>query len=79
MTDNVSPVKNLLVTLVKPGGLEAIHILELQSPGIWRYYGLARTTEPFLPVPDASYVNRAVALYRHLIGVPTDRDSPLAP
>lgn len=81
-TENVSSVTKLLLTLIKPGGLQSVHFLERQAPGIWNYYGLAQTSEdltPLLVVPDASYVNRAVALYRHLIGVPTDRDLPLAP
>jgi hypothetical protein len=43
---------------------------------------LARTAEyltSLLGVTDRSYVNRAVALYRHFIGIATDRDPPLAP
>jgi len=53
-----------------------------RSPNVWRYYVLARTAEyltSLLGVTDRSYVNRAVALYRHFIGIPTDRDPPLAP
>ena len=81
-TENVSSVTKLFVTLVKPGGLQSMHFLERQAPDTWTYYGFAKTSEdltPLLAAPDASYVNRAVALYRHLIGIPTDRDSPLAP
>jgi len=81
-TENVSSITKLFVTLVKPGGLQSINFLERQASGIWTYYGLAQTSQdltPLLAVPDDSYVNRAVALYQHLIGGPTDRDSPLAP
>jgi len=81
-TENISPVRKLMLTLVDPGGLQSIHYLDREAPGIWRYYGLARTAEDLtslLGVPEGSYVNRAVALYRHLIGIPTDRDPPLAP
>jgi hypothetical protein len=28
---------------------------------------------------EASYVNRMVAIYRHLAGTPTDREPPAAP
>ena len=81
-TENVSPVRKLMLTLAEPGGLQSVHFLERKTPNVWRYYVLARTAEDFtslLGVTDRSYVNRAVALYRHFIGIPTDRDPPLAP
>jgi hypothetical protein len=81
-TENVSPVRKLLLTLVDPGGLQSIQLLDRETPTLWRYYGLARTAEDFtalLGVTEGSYVNRAAAFYRHLIGIPTDRDPPLAP
>ena len=81
-TENVSPVRKLMLTLAEPGGLQSVHFLERNTPNVWRYYVLARTAEDFtslLGVTDRSYVNRAVALYRHFIGIPTDRDPPLAP
>jgi len=71
-----------MLTLAEPGGLQSVHFLERKTPNVWHYYVLARTAEDFtslLGVTDRSYVNRAVALYRHFIGVPTDRDPPLAP
>jgi hypothetical protein len=37
------------------------------------YYGLAwagETTASLLAVPEASYVKRAIALYRHFVGSP---------
>jgi hypothetical protein len=81
-TENVSPVRKLMLTLADPGGLQTVHFLEHQSPNVWGYYVLARTAEDItslLGVTERSYVNRAVALYRHFIGIPTDRDPPLAP
>ena len=81
-TENVSPVRKFMLTLAEPGGLQSVHFLERKTPNVWHYYVLARTAEDFtslLGVTDRSYVNRAVALYRHFIGVPTDRDPPLAP
>ena len=81
-TENVSPVRKLMLRLAEPGGLQSVHFLERKTPHVWRYYVLARTAEDFtflLGVTDRSYVNRAVALYRHFIGIPTDRDLPLAP
>jgi hypothetical protein len=81
-TENVSPVRQFMLTLVDSGGLQALHFLNRDSPGVWRYYVLARTSEDvssLLGVSQRSYVNRAVAFYRHFIGVPTDLDPPLAP
>lgn len=81
-TENVSPVRKLLLTLAEPGGLQSVHFLERKTPDVWRYYVLARTAEDItslLGVTERSYVNRAVAFYRHFIGIPTDRDPPLAP
>ena len=82
MIENVSPVRKLMLTLAEPGGLQSVHFLERKTPNVWRYYVLGRAAEdlaPLLGVTDSSYVNRAVALYRHFIGIPTDRDPPLAP
>ena len=81
-TENVSPVRQFMLTLVDSGGLQTLHFLNRDSPGVWRYYVLARTSEDLsslLGVSQRSYVNRAVAFYRHFIGIPTDLDPPLAP
>ncbi len=69
--ENVSPVSRYLVTLFNPGDLYAVHFLERRGPKVWGYYGMAWAGESLssrLAVPEASYVNRAVALYRHFLG-----------
>ncbi len=69
--DNVSPVSRYLVTLFNPGDLYSIHFIERREPGVWGYYGLAWAGDSLvsrLAVPEASYVNRALALYRHFLG-----------
>jgi len=69
--DNVSPVSRYLVTLFNPGDLASVHFLERRGPGVWGYYGLAWAGDSLvsrLAVPEASYVNRALALYRHFLG-----------
>jgi hypothetical protein len=81
-TENVSPVRAFLVTLFPPGSLRAAYFLERREPGTWAFYGLSSTSKEasaLATVSEASYVNRAAALYRHFIGVPGDRDPPLAP
>jgi hypothetical protein len=67
----VSLVSRYLVTLFNPGDLVSAHFLERKGPKVWGYYGLAWAGSSLpsrLAVPEASYVNRAVALYRHFLG-----------
>jgi hypothetical protein len=69
--ENASPVSRYLVTLFNPGDLISVHFLERRGPGVWGYYGLAWAGDSLvsrLAVPEASYVNRALALYRHFLG-----------
>jgi len=69
--ENASPVSRYLVTLFNPGDLASVHLLERRGPGVWGYYGLAWAGDSLvsrLAVPEASYVNRALALYRHFLG-----------
>lgn len=81
-TENVTPVRLLLVTLFQPGALQAVHFFNRLSPTGWGYYSLSRTTEEgsssLTGGHAASYVNRAAALFRLAAGVPTDGDPPMA-
>jgi hypothetical protein len=80
-TDNVSPIRYLVITLFEPGEARAIYFLDRESSGVWRFYSLARTrgnASSLMAGHAASFLNRAVALYRHLAGIPTDRDPPAA-
>jgi hypothetical protein len=81
-TENVTAVRFALIPIIKAGDMRAVHYLERRAPGLWGYYALAFSgpyESLFLRIRDASLVNRAAALYRHFVGVPTDRDPPLAP
>jgi hypothetical protein len=81
-TENVSSVRYLLLPLAGPGDLQALYFLERRSANEWGYYSLARTgagTSSLTEGHEASYVNRAVALFRHLAGLPTDQGPPAAP
>jgi hypothetical protein len=80
-TENVSPVRAFFVTLFPPGSLRAAYFLERTVPGTWSLYGLSAVSEDassFAVVSEPSYINRAGALYRHFIGIPGDREPPLA-
>ena len=71
--ENVTPVRSFMLTLFDPDDLQSVHFVERESPGLYRFYGLAFAGESLpssLALPEASYVNRALALYGHLTGKP---------
>ena len=76
--DNVTPVRLLLLTLFAPGDLQSTFFLERRPPsGIWSYYGLwGIRTNALTSGHEASSINRAVTMYRHLAGIPTDQEPP---
>ena len=79
--ENVTSIRLLLVTLFPPNGVQSVHILERQPDGGWGYYTLMRTraNSSFLTGSFASsYVNRAVAFYRHIAGIPEDAEPAAA-
>jgi hypothetical protein len=71
-TENVGAIRVLLVPLFKPGELRALYFLERDAQEFWSYYSLAGTTAGASPLAgghEASYINRALALYGHIAGV----------
>jgi hypothetical protein len=84
--ENVTAVKMLFMTAFAPGALQSVYFLNLLAPdeGIWGYYSLTRGTISHVggllaERQTASYVNRAAAVYRHIAGIPTDQEPPVAP
>jgi len=80
--ENVTPIRFLFVTLFPPRALQSMEFIERVSSGVWGVYLLTRTgdgTSALAASHEASYVNRAVAIYRHLAGIPTDAEPPEAP
>ncbi len=80
--ENTEPVRLALLTLFEPGEYRFLYFLERESPVLWRYYSLFRAVSGpslFANQHEKSYINRAVAVYRHLAGIQTDRDPPPAP
>ena len=80
-TENVTRVRWLAFTLFEPGALRSLYSVEQRSPDTWSYYALTSVTgSKWLPLGhEKSYINRAVALYRHFAGIPTDLEPPAAP
>jgi hypothetical protein len=82
-TTNVSPLRWLRFTMVPAGDMQTLYFLERQADGSWQFYSLTRVlnASSLLSrlVTGPSYVNRAVAMYRYIAGIPTDRDPPAMP
>jgi hypothetical protein len=71
-TENVSAVRMLLVTLFQPGDLRAMYILERGARQVWSFNSLTGITAGGSPLAgghEASYINRALALYAYIAGV----------
>jgi len=81
-TENTGTMRYFLMTMFRPGGMQSITFLDRESQDVWRYYGITRTGRNANLVTagyEASSINRAVAFYRYLAGIPTDREPPASP
>ncbi len=79
--ENVSTIHYLLVTLFRPGEMQSIYYLERETHDVWRYYSIVRTgkhANGLTARNESSSINRAIAFYRHLAGIPTDQEPPAA-
>jgi hypothetical protein len=79
--ENAGTIRFLMLPLFEPGQAQSIYFLEQEAAGVWRYYNIARTSgkaAELMAGYEASAINRAVALYRHLAGIPADREPPAA-
>jgi hypothetical protein len=79
--ENVSTMRYLFIPLFHPGEVQSIYFLDRESENVWRYYSIVRTgmnANRLIAGNESSAVNRAVAFYRHLVGIPTDREPPAA-
>jgi hypothetical protein len=79
--ENVSVMRYLFVTLFRPGEMQSVYFLDRESENVWRYYSIARTgrnASRLATGHESSSINRAVAFYRSLAGIPTDQEPPAA-
>lgn len=80
-TENITAMRYLLVPIFPPHELQSIYFLERESPEVWRYYSMARTgknANGLATGHDTSTINRAMAFFRYLTGIPTDQEPPAA-
>ncbi len=80
-TENVSTMRHFLIPILHPSEMQSVYFLDRESDEVWRYYGIVRTgknANRLVAGNDSSSVNRAVAFYRSLVGIPTDQEPPAA-
>jgi hypothetical protein len=79
--ENIGVMRYFLVTLFRPGEMQTICFMDREPDGVWRYYSIARTgrnASRLVSGHAASSINRAVAFYRSLAGIPTGLEPPAA-
>ena len=79
--ENVSTMRYLLIPILRPGEMQSIYFLDRESDDVWRYYSIVRTGKNanwMIAGNQSSSVNRAVAFYRALVGIPTEQEPPAA-
>jgi len=77
--ENVSTMRYFLIPILHPGDLQSMYFLDRESESVWRYYSIVRTgknANGLIAGNESSSVNRAVAFYRHLVGIPTAQEPP---
>ena len=80
-TENTTTIRAVLVPLFSPGELQTLTVITRQPGDAWAYSSLTRTGARASGLTDgheASAINRAVAMFRHVAGVPTDQEPPAA-
>jgi len=78
--DSASTVRAFGLPLFDTGALQTVLFAERDTPATWRLYLLSRIdlrgSSVFAGGTEASVANRGLALFRHLAGIPTDREPP---
>ena len=77
--ENVTSVRFLLIPIFAPHDLQFLYIMQKTSPGVWGYYNLAGVRGFWATTTqngEKSYINRAVAMFRHIAAIPTDQNPP---
>ena len=79
--ENVSTIHYLFIPVLRPGEMQSIYFLNHESEGVWLLYGMVRTSKNAnkrIAANESSSINRAVAFYRFIAGIPTDQEPPAA-
>jgi hypothetical protein len=79
--ENVTTMHYFLIPILHPGEMQSIYFLDRESENVWRYYSIVRTgknANRLVAGNEKSSINRAVAFYRHIAGIPNDLEPPAA-
>jgi hypothetical protein len=79
--ENVSTMRYHFIPILHPGDMQSIYFLDRESDQVGRYYSIVRTgknANGLIAGNESSSVNRAVAFYRYLVGIPTSQEPPAA-
>jgi Family of unknown function (DUF6675) len=79
--ENVTTLRYFLVPILHPGELQSMYFLDRESDNVWRYYSIVRTgknANGLIAGNESSSVNRAVAFYRYMVGIPATQEPPAA-
>jgi hypothetical protein len=77
--ENVSTIHYSLIPLLRAGEMQSIYFLNRESESVWRYYSIVRVgknANKRIAENESSSINRAVAFYRFVVGIPTDQEPP---
>jgi hypothetical protein len=81
-TTNVTPIRWFLFELAPAGATRTLYFLDRQNAASWRFYSMTLASQRSIFfsrfITDASYVNRAVAMFRFIANIPTDAEPPVA-
>ena len=81
MARNVTDLRLMWVSIAGPGDLSSMTSVHRVGPDTFDYYSLSAIALVRLAaamMTDVSHINRAVATYRYLAGIPGDHDPPAA-
>ena len=79
--ENVSTMRYFFIPVLQPGEMQSLYFLDRESDKVWRLYfdSIVRTgknANGLIAGNESSSINRAVAFYRHLVGIPTTQEPP---
>jgi hypothetical protein len=79
--ENVSTMRYLFIPILHAGEMQSIYFLDRESENVWRYYSIVRTgmnANRLIAGNESSAINRAVAFYRYIVGIPAGQEPPAA-
>lgn len=77
--ENVSTMRYHFIPILHPGELQSVYFLDYESNNIWRFYSIMRTgrdANRLIAGNQSSSINRAVAFYRFIVGIPDTQEPP---